>query len=163
LELPATVKVNAGAKVEIPVKAHRHAACTEALTLKVLGFGDPAKAPTVTIPANAGDGKLTLDAKRHLFLFYKEALHNIVKHSRATTVTVKLYDSRDQLVLEVSDNGVGLPRGKGDQMAAVKKLSDRARVLEGTLHVDSTPGAGTTLRLAVKRTNLMATKKTSHE
>jgi signal transduction histidine kinase len=107
--------------------------------------------------------KLTLDAKRHLFLFYKEALHNIVKHSRATTVTVKLYDSRDQLVLEVSDNGVGLPRGKGDQMAAVKKLSDRARVLEGTLHVDSTPGAGTTLRLAVKRTNLMATKKTSHE
>jgi signal transduction histidine kinase len=107
--------------------------------------------------------KLTLDAKRHLFLFYKEALHNIVKHSRATTVTVKLFDSRDCIVLEVADNGVGLPRGEGDQMAAVKKLSDRARVLEGTLHVDSTPGAGTTLRLSVKRANLMATKKTSHE
>ncbi len=107
--------------------------------------------------------KLTLDAKRHLFLFYKEALHNIVKHSKATTVTVKLYDSRELLVLEVADNGVGLPRGEGDQMAAVKKLSDRARVLEGNLHVDSTPGAGTTLRLTVKRTNLMATKKTSHE
>jgi signal transduction histidine kinase len=107
--------------------------------------------------------KLTLDAKRHLFLFYKEALHNIVKHSRATTVTVKLFDSRDCIVLEVADNGVGLPRGEGDQMAAVKKLSDRARVLEGHLHVDSTPGAGTTLRLSVKRINLMATKKTSHE
>lgn len=63
LELPATVEVKAGAKVEIPVKAQRHAACTEALTLKVLGFGDPAKAPTVTIPAKAGDGKLTLDTK----------------------------------------------------------------------------------------------------
>jgi signal transduction histidine kinase len=67
------------------------------------------------------------------------------------------------LVLEVSDNGVGLPRGEGDQLAAVKKLSDRARVLEGTLHVDSLPGLGTSLRLSVKRTNLMATKKTSHE
>jgi signal transduction histidine kinase len=107
--------------------------------------------------------KLTLDAKRHLFLFYKEALHNIVKHSRATTVTVRLYDSRDQIVLEVADNGVGLPRGEGDELAAVKKLSDRARVLEGNLHVESKPGAGTTLRLSVKRTNLMATKKTSHE
>jgi signal transduction histidine kinase len=107
--------------------------------------------------------KLTLDAKRHLFLFYKEALHNIVKHSRATTVTVKLYDSRDQLVLEVTDNGIGLPRGEGEELAAVKKLSDRARVLEGNLQVQSSPGAGTTLRLSVKRTNLMATKKTSHE
>lgn len=107
--------------------------------------------------------KLTLDAKRHLFLFYKEALHNIVKHSRATTVTVRLYDSRDRLVLEVSDNGIGLPRGEGEEMAAVKKLTDRARVLEGNLHVESAPGAGTTLRLSVKRTNLMATKKTSHE
>jgi signal transduction histidine kinase len=107
--------------------------------------------------------KLTLDAKRHLFLFYKEALHNIVKHSRATTVTVKLYDSKDKLVLEVSDNGIGLPRGEGEEMAAVKKLSDRARVLEGSLEVESTTGQGTTLRLSVKRINLMATKKTSHE
>lgn len=107
--------------------------------------------------------KLTLDAKRHLFLFYKEALHNIVKHSRATSVTVRLYDSRDRLVLEVSDNGVGLPRGEGAEIAAVKKLTDRAQVLEGNLQVESTPGAGTTLRLSVKRTTLMAPKKTSHE
>jgi signal transduction histidine kinase len=107
--------------------------------------------------------KLTLDAKRHLFLFYKEALHNIVKHSKATTVVVRLYDVRDKLVMEVVDNGVGLPRGENDQMAAVKKISDRARVLEGTLNVESEPGQGTTLRLSVKRTSLMATKKMSHE
>ncbi|MCW1924615.1 histidine kinase [Luteolibacter arcticus] len=107
--------------------------------------------------------KLTLDAKRHLFLFYKEALHNIVKHSKATTVVVRLYDVRDKLVMEVTDNGVGLPRGEGDQIAAVKKISDRARVLEGVLAVESEPGKGTTLRLTVKRTSLMATKKMSHE
>jgi signal transduction histidine kinase len=107
--------------------------------------------------------KLTLDAKRHLFLFYKEALHNIVKHSKATTVVVRLYDVRDKLVMEVSDNGVGLPRREGDQLAAVKKISDRARVLEGTLHVESEPGKGTLLRLSVKRTSLMASKKLSHE
>ena len=107
--------------------------------------------------------KLTLDSKRHLFLFYKEALHNIVKHSKATLVTVRLYDARDRLVMEVSDNGIGLPRNEEDQMAAVKKLSDRARVLEGNLHVESSPGAGTTLRLSVKRTSLMATKATANE
>ena len=51
----------------------------------------------------------------------------------------------------------------GAEIAAVKKLTDRAQVLEGNLHVESTPGAGTTLRLSVKRTTLMAPKKTSHE
>ena len=107
--------------------------------------------------------KLTLDSKRHLFLFYKEALHNVVKHSKATSVTVRLFDVRERLVMEVCDNGVGLPRNEDDQMAAVKKLTDRARVLEGTLHVESKPGAGTTLRLSVKRTSLMATKATAHE
>ncbi len=107
--------------------------------------------------------KLTLDSKRHLFLFYKEALHNVVKHSKATTVTVRLFDVRDRLVMEVCDNGVGLPRGEDDQTAAVKKLSDRARVLEGILEVESAPGQGTTLRLSVKRTSLMATKATAHE
>ncbi|WP_081885808.1 ATP-binding protein [Haloferula sp. BvORR071] len=107
--------------------------------------------------------KLTLDSKRHLFLFYKEALHNVVKHSKATQVTVRLFDERERLVMEVSDNGIGLPRNEDDQMAAVKKLADRARVLEGTLHVESKPGAGTTLRLSVKRTSLMATKATAHE
>ena len=107
--------------------------------------------------------KLTLDSKRHLFLFYKEALHNIVKHSKATTVTVRLFDEKDRLVMEVCDNGVGLPRNEDDQMAAVKKLADRARVLEGTLNVESAPGQGTKLRLSVKRTSLMATKATAHE
>ena len=63
IELPAVVETKAGAKVDIPVKAHRHSACTEALTFKLLGLGDPAKAPTVTIPAKASEGKLTLDTK----------------------------------------------------------------------------------------------------
>jgi len=107
--------------------------------------------------------KLTLDSKRHLFLFYKEALHNIVKHSKATTVTVRLYDAKERLIMEVCDNGIGLPRNADDQMAAVKKLSDRARVLDGSLQVESSPGAGTTLRLSVKRTSLMATKATANE
>jgi hypothetical protein len=63
LELPAVIEVKADAKVDIPVKAHRHADCTEALTLRILGLGDPAKAPTVTLPAKADDAILTLDTK----------------------------------------------------------------------------------------------------
>lgn len=118
---------------------------------------------SVVCRSTKATAKLTLDSKRHLFLFYKEALHNILKHSKAKEVTVRLYDSRDRLVLEIADNGVGLPRDAEGKPRGLAKISDRARVLDGSLHVESAPGEGTTLRLSVKRINLVASKVTIHE
>lgn len=107
--------------------------------------------------------KLTLDAKRHLFLFYKEALHNIVKHSGATEVSVRLFDSRDRLVMEIRDNGKGLPLDDDGKPRGVAKITDRARVLEGSLDIESTPAGGTSLRLTVKRSSLIARKSAAYE
>ncbi|MFD0895684.1 hypothetical protein KBB96_01785 [Luteolibacter ambystomatis] len=100
--------------------------------------------------------KLTLDAKRHLFLFYKEAVHNIVKHSRARNVAIRLADQGERLVLEVHDDGIGLPPGGDERSGTVHKLQERARVLEGQLHVESQSGVGTLLRLVVRRAHLIA-------
>jgi len=108
--------------------------------------------------SNRTAAKMTLDAKRHLFLFYKEALHNILKHSKANKVHIRIKDAGDRLVMEISDNGVGLPAGEDSRPAAVRKLVDRAAVLEGRLKVESKPGNGTLLRLEVKRVNLVASK-----
>ncbi|MBK1827745.1 sensor histidine kinase [Haloferula rosea] len=108
--------------------------------------------------SNRTAAKMTLDAKRHLFLFYKEALHNILKHSKATEVSIRIQDAGDRLVMEVKDNGIGLPTGENSRPAAVRKLVDRAAVLEGRLKVESKPGNGTLLRLEVKRANLIASK-----
>lgn len=60
---PGILEAAADAKLEVPLKVTRHAACSEALRLKVLGFTDPTKAPEVTIAAKAADGKVTLDLK----------------------------------------------------------------------------------------------------
>ncbi len=98
--------------------------------------------------------KLTLDAKRHLFLFYKEAIHNILKHSKANSVSIRLWDEDDKLALEILDNGVGLPMADDQRPANVNKLQDRARVLDGNLQIATAKGDGTRIRLLVKRTNL---------
>ena len=98
--------------------------------------------------------KLSLDGKRHLFLFFKEAIHNVLKHSRATRVSIRLWDEGDKLAMEIRDNGAGLPMDERGQTVIVRKLDDRARVLQGTLSVSSPEDGGTCVRLLVQRSNL---------
>lgn len=97
---------------------------------------------------------LSPDAKRHLFLFYKEALHNVLKHAKAHTVDITVYDASDHLIMEVRDDGIGLPSDATGRRAAVRKLSERAAALDGELKVESSPGGGTLLRLDVPRNKL---------
>lgn len=114
---------------------------------------------TIECDSSKSTAKLSLDAKRHLFLFYKEAIHNILKHSKATKVSIRLWDEGDKLALEVVDNGQGLPRviKNGKEITKpVRKLDERARVLEGELNVRSEPGKGTRTLLTVKRSLLIA-------
>lgn len=100
--------------------------------------------------------KLSLDAKRHLFLFYKETIHNIFKHSQATRVSLKLWDQADTLVMEVCDNGVGFETQSSTRATPVHKLEERARALAGQLDILSIPTKGTSIRLTVKRALLLA-------
>lgn len=111
---------------------------------------------TVECESNKTAAKLSLDAKRHLFLFYKEAIHNVLKHSRANRVSIRLWDEDDKLALEIMDNGIGLPIGEECSHAAVHKLEDRARVLDGNLRIESSKENGTLIRLFVKRSHLTA-------
>jgi signal transduction histidine kinase len=98
--------------------------------------------------------RLTLDAKRHLFLFYKEAIHNVLKHSGADQVSIKLWDDHDKLALEIADNGIGACTGSNGLKPNFNKLEDRARVLAGHMEVHASAGVGTRILLLVKRSHL---------
>lgn len=111
---------------------------------------------TVECESSKTTAKLSLDAKRHLFLFYKEAIHNVLKHSKAKNVTIRLWDEDDKLALEIQDNGVGIPAQSELDAPTINKLEDRARVLEGTLQIASSKDHGTHIRLFVKRSLLTA-------
>lgn len=100
--------------------------------------------------------RLSLDAKRHLFLFCKEAMHNVVKHAKATTCEMLISDVRESMVVEVKDDGVGLDIKQLRHRTIFHKLEERARVLGGTLQVESAKGEGTTLRLRVARSGLLS-------
>lgn len=100
------------------------------------------------------DAHLSLEAKRHLFLFFKEALHNIMKHSHADQVSVKVWNEDDQLAIEILDNGDGIAATPGADRPGVRKLQDRARTLHGLFRVKSNKEYGTRIQLFIKHSHL---------
>jgi signal transduction histidine kinase len=89
-----------------------------------------------------------LDAPPHIqstgYFVINEALVNVIKHAEATSATVSLRHHDGALRIEVTDDGIGgADRTRGSGLAG---LADRVAAAGGTLDLESTPGAGTSLR-----------------
>ncbi len=75
------------------------------------------------------------------YLVVTEAVVNVLKHARATRVSVKISARNEQLAVVVADDGIGgIPAD-----APLLALRDRVLSVGGTLAVQSPPGAGTTI------------------
>jgi len=97
--------------------------------------------------------RLRSDARRQVYLIFKEAINNSVRHSSCTAVRASLSLENGQLLLQVSDNGTGIPlndkddgRGSGHGLKSMRK---RAADLGGSLEVTSQSGSGTKISLRV--------------
>jgi signal transduction histidine kinase len=81
------------------------------------------------------------EVERATWFVCSEALANMIKHSRATSVAISVGERAGRLLVEVTDNGVGgADLGGGSGLAG---LADRAEALGGTLALDSPLGGGT--------------------
>jgi signal transduction histidine kinase len=76
-----------------------------------------------------------------------EALTNVAKYAKASAATVNVTVARGELVVEVSDDGVGGATPDGG--SGLRGLSDRVGALDGTLTVVSPRGEGTRLRAVI--------------
>lgn len=93
---------------------------------------------------------LGMAPRRHLYLLYKETLHNIVRHAHATHVRIDITRTNGRLALEIKDDGVGFDTTTVTAGNGLANLHDRARAAGGTLAISSTPGTGTTVQFNVK-------------
>lgn len=87
-----------------------------------------------------------------LFRIVQEALHNIIKHAKATRVVVALQYAPEQLGLRITDDGQGFDPGvllAAQTGIGLKTMQSRAALMGGTLKVDTAPGRGCTMLLAL--------------
>ncbi|MBD5781638.1 hypothetical protein IEN85_19205 [Pelagicoccus sp. NFK12] len=85
--------------------------------------------------------------KWDLLLFFKEVLHNIVKHSAARSVSIEIKDlGKAGLLLRVVDDGKGISGGR-----MPRHLKERSKRLRALLSISSRKGGGTEVRLTIPR------------
>jgi signal transduction histidine kinase len=102
--------------------------------------------------------QLTVDPDLHLrpnielqvVRILQEALANVRKHARATTVDVILKEQGGTVILTIRDDGIGFSgevRSREDfPRFGLATMRERAQSIGASLDIDSTPGVGTTVR-----------------
>jgi signal transduction histidine kinase len=94
--------------------------------------------------------KASLEVKEAVYRVAQEALHNIVKHARASNVEIRMECTPEQITLEITDDGVGFEaRGDFPGHLGLRSMRERASSLGGTLEVDSSSGRGARIRARV--------------
>ena len=87
------------------------------------------------------------NTRRQVYLIYKEAVHNTVRHSRATAVAISMRVDGCNLVLKVADNGKGME--SPEEGNGLPGMRARAASLNGRLAIRSGAGTGTEVELRV--------------
>jgi two-component system sensor histidine kinase UhpB len=90
---------------------------------------------------------LSADAELVVYRVAQEALTNAARHAQASRVELSLVRVGDRVVLEVTDDGRGFEPARGG--AGLRGMAERSRLAGGDLRVTSSPGRGSTVRLAV--------------
>jgi PAS domain S-box-containing protein len=117
------------------------------LTERGLAPAISALATRSTVPVEVLDvpqQRLNPSIEATAYFTVAEALTNVAKYAQATHATVRVASVDGELVVEVSDDGVG--GAKADSGTGLAGLADRVGANDGRLSIKSPPGQGTTVR-----------------
>ena len=97
----------------------------------------------ISLPSE--DFPLDRDRSTAVFRIFQETLTNVIRHAKATKVSVSLQNQATSLVLEVQDNGRGITDATVQHPKSLGLLGMRERVIPfgGEFHISGSPGMGT--------------------
>ena len=90
-------------------------------------------------------GRYPREVEAAVYFCVLEAMQNAAKYSHAHDVSVTLHGANGTLAFEVADDGDGFDPSVASSGRGLTNMTDRVDALGGTLTVESSPGAGTTI------------------
>jgi len=93
--------------------------------------------------------KLSDEKEIKLLRMVQECINNILKHAKASQVTISIAEQNGNCQVTVRDNGIGFDVKKKAGGIGIKSLQKRARELSGSIDIDSISGRGTSIRISI--------------
>lgn len=90
---------------------------------------------------------LDVNSKRHLLMIFKEGMHNALKYSQATQVTLSVSETSGGLLFALQDDGLGFEQDELVRVNGLHNMESRATDMSATLEVQWVPGMGTSILL----------------
>lgn len=99
-----------------------------------------------TFASNTTAARLSRERTTAVFRIFQEIMTNVIRHSRAKRVTIKLTERQGWLELRVKDNGRGITDEEKNNTRALGLLgmNERALLVGGEISISGEPGKGTT-------------------
>lgn len=103
-------------------------------------------------PADENSVRLSMTQRRDLYLLFKEAINNLVKYSGATNASIQFKIQKDKVVMLVEDDGKGFDKQQVQGGNGLYNMEQRARSAGGVLHIRSSAGNGTSVKMELQVT-----------
>lgn len=88
-----------------------------------------------------------------IYRIVQELINNIIKHSKATEVTLQLFKANQSIVLIVEDNGIGFSLSKRNKGIGLLNISSRLDMVKGNVNFEPSPKSGTLVTIKIPIAN----------
>lgn len=94
---------------------------------------------------------INFDENKSLIIFriVQEALHNVLKHAKATLVEMQVCFEYDNIKMTIRDNGKGFLRDETKAGSGLRNMRDRASLIGAEFNLDSSADQGTLIMLTI--------------
>lgn len=89
------------------------------------------------------------EQRRNIFLIFKEALHNTVKHSQADKVSIEFITSIHRLEISIKDNGIGLNSEDNQLGNGLRSIKNRIKNIGGEIDFSNKNGLEINISLPI--------------
>lgn len=104
----------------------------------------------IRFPARTEHMRIPIEKRREFFLIFKEAVNNLVKHSRCTRALLELSIEGNHIRMDLLDNGQGFDPGlESARGNGLQNMRRRSELIHARLQIASRPGNGTRLTLVM--------------
>ena len=93
--------------------------------------------------------QVSSQTRHNIIMAVKEAVHNVIKHAKATEIAIHMGLDHDRLTISVQDDGCGFQPADSFAGNGLRNMKRRLESIGGTCSVESNPGKGTAIQMCL--------------